>query len=933
MKKYIFTLLSVLPVLFSCSREMPAASDASVTVIEAVAPEINKTALAEDGLQPRWSVGDKIKVNNVNSVALKAEDIAEDGLSARFSFNEVLNAPYCGVYSAAVAYGFVEGENPRYSLALNQNEGIQTWKQGTYDPLYSVMYGISQTPQISFSHAMAYLKITPQAAEGGETADITSVRVASRNSEGSEWMSGSFYIHLQDGSLTEFKNDMAEVTMTAGSGASLDEPFIIAIPPQDYTRGVSVRITNEDGAYMDKNIKAFKAVAGTIYPLSAAFVPTGVLAPVAEPVAVTSSTATFGWQRCKAAADDIALAWTVALYADEACTEQIVARTIPAGSAIWKNQRPKFCFGGLSQNTTYWFRVTQEGQDNWSEAVSATTSTFDLTTVASDAAVGDVILAEDFHASTEGGEGTVVAAAYGTVAKALKSGTDSYTLSSATNWAGFESTSFGNWGAYRPSGTANFYLQQGHIKLGTGSAQTYLVTPELSAIPAGKVASVRVEVTASAYVDDAGRVKEGIVSVESGSLNAGHFLTPTTTAFANSATFDMSADNRSWTTYAVELDNVSAASRLMIGSSTPTGNYRFNVSDVKVTVTALEDEPGITATRTDLTSTTVTFTWNQGESKYVDLPHSYKFGIYSDKSCTSPVQEFTSTPVPGSDSTYGNDPMKNNNELSKFIFAGLSPSTAYWFKVQDLTDRTTSLAVPFTTSAAFGCKTLSDVSSSDVISAVGAGNAIVILAEDFSEFRWGADAVNLATGADAPSSPSSFSDAPSSTLKNFSNSGGNVFTKSPSALAASRLSDWAVFKYSSNGNPWLRPGCIQISNANDACYVLTPELKNIPDGYCAEIQVDITLVRYPGAVSSAIVGVCAASVTGNTASVEESALSELTTISGLVERQRKTFSHSFSGVLPTDRIIVGPPTANKSSKSRVIYDDIKVTVLSLTPIE
>ena len=919
MKKYIFTLLSVLPVLFSCSREMPAASDASVTVIEAVAPEINRTALAEDGFQPRWSVGDKIKVNNVNSVALKAEDIAEDGLSARFSFNEVLNAPYCGVYSAAVAYGFVEGENPRYSLALNQNEGIQTWKQGTYDPLYSVMYGISQTPQISFSHAMAYLKITPQAAEGGETADITSVRVASRNSEGSEWMSGSFYIHLQDGSLTEFKNDMAEVTMTAGSGAPLDEPFIIAIPPQDYTRGVSVRITNEDGAYMDKNIKAFTAVAGMIYPLSAAFVPTGVLAPVAEPVAVTSSTATFGWQRCKAAADDIALSWTVALYADEACTEQIVARTIPAGSAIWKNQRPKFCFGGLEQNTTYWFRVTQEGQDNWSEAVSATTSTFDLTTVASNAAVGDVILAEDFHASTEGGEGTVVAAAYGTTAAALKSGTDSYTLSNATNWEGFESTSFGNWGAYRPSGSANFYLQQGHIKLGTGSAQTYLVTPELSAIPAGKVASVRVEVTASAYVDDAGRVKEGIVSVESGSLNTGHFLTPTTTAFANSATFDMSAGNRSWTTYAVELDNVSAASRLMIGSSTPTGNYRFNVSDVKVTVTALEDEPGITATRADLTSTTATFTWNQGGTAAQEVARAYRFGVYADKSCSEAVLEYATA---ASDACW-------DNKIPKYTFAGLAPATTYWFKVEDTDAGERSSVLKFTTAEAVTPVTLADVTAEEVAAAVQGGGSIVILREDFSELRWGGDALNLSACLTAPSDKSSFLHPGVAPYK-FSESGGNLFTTNATALAASRFAKWAYYYPATASNVWIRPGYVQICNKGALAYLFTPAINVIPAGSTATIEVEITLSRYPGGPSSAIVGVETDAQTLNANRITSTpSFSAPSTVSSLTDGVRKTVTLTFDNVPAGARIYVGPPMP-VAKDNRLIVDALSVTVTALS---
>lgn len=123
------------------------------------------------------------------------------------------------------------------------------------------------------------------------------------------------------------------------------------------------------------------------------------------------------------------------------------------------------------------------------------------------------------------GEGTVLAAGYGSNAEALKKGTDSYTLSDATSWGKFSGTSFANYGLYRSTGSANFYVQQGHIKLGTGSGQSYLVTPLLSAIPSGESATVRVEVTAAAYKDDRGRVTSGkLMTATGGTFSSAHVL-------------------------------------------------------------------------------------------------------------------------------------------------------------------------------------------------------------------------------------------------------------------------------------------------------------------------------------------------------------------------------------------------------------------------
>ncbi len=316
----------------------------------------------------------------------------------------------------------------------------------------------------------------------------------------------------------------------------------------------------------------------------------------------SSSTLNFTWQTQGAtAAQDVARAWDIALYSDAGCTDEVVSYSIPAGSGAWGGLRPKFCFAGLTQNTSYYFRVRESGSERWSNVVSATTDTFDLNCVTSDAAVGDVILAEDFHSLTNGGEGVAVSAGYGyngtgstaVSDKTFNKGTDDYTAAAATRWtqSGGE---ISQWGYWSSAGGASLYFHQGHIKLGTISGQSYLVSPMLAAIPEGKAATIKVQVTAAAYAasTDHTNVVAGIVSVETGgSLNADHLYSGlTSNPFDNSKTFSMAGTNTVWTTYTVTLSDVSSSSRLMIGAASNVKNNRINISDVKVTVTALKQQ-------------------------------------------------------------------------------------------------------------------------------------------------------------------------------------------------------------------------------------------------------------------------------------------------------------------------------------------------------
>lgn len=910
MKTRFFLIFSsaALVLASACQREEPAnpkeetipETTDRITVLQAGLPEAEaetKTALgtpvgAEYPLV--WKKGDAIAVNGVASDPLGSE--ADGSTSADFTFSGALATPYYGISPASAAKSYSAGTAV---IALPEE---QTWQNGSYDPAAYILLGSGSATGVQFSVTpMSILKVIPTGEDN--SIKITSVEVTSRDGLP---MSGSFETDFS--SLTASASFKDHVIMTAEDGVALGEPWLLSIPAKTYTNGLKLTITAKNGTAMAMQVKTdYEAKAGVIQKTQLAFKPNVVTATAAE---VSSSTVNFTWGILDGVAADIARDWTVQCATDEGFTSGVIEREIPAEGNPWKNLQPKFCFGGLPQNTTYYFRAKQSASGAWSNVVSATTSTYELSTKTTNAAVGDVILAEDFHTAVKGGEGGTHAAAYdGT---AYKTFTDSFTQNAA----------FDGWGIYRPSGSANLYLQQGHVKLGTGSAQSYLVTPELSAIPEGKSATVKVEVTASAYYDDRTRVTAGVVSAEIGTMSSNIF-TPSTSAFSNSETFDMTGQNTEWVTYSAVLSGVTATTRLMLGAATPEKNNRINISDVKVTVTALENTPAITATRSDLASTKATFTWNQGGTAAEEIAKAYKFGVYRDMSCEDAVLEYATA---ASDACW-------DNKIPKYTFAGLEPSTTYYFKVWDTTNSTYSRTIRFTTSDATTPVKMSDVSAASVREAIEGGNSIVVLNEDFSELRWGGDALNMAACLTAPSDKSSFLNAGTAPLK-FADSGGNLFTANATALAASRFASWAYYYYPNTAsNVWIRPAYVQICNKGDLCYLFTPALDNIPDGYTATVKVQATLSRYPGGPTSAVIGLESGAFTLSGSRITAGVnLDGYQTVSGLAAGKLSTETCTFTGVSKGSRIYVGPPTT-KAGDNRVILDAITVTITALTPTE
>ena len=321
---------------------------------------------------------------------------------------------------------------------------------------------------------------------------------------------------------------------------------------------------------------------------------------------VSSSTASFTWTHVGGdVAYDISKPYTIALYSNSACTDLVVSYNIDADASCWYNKVPTFVFGGLNPATTYWFVAEDTDSGAKSDPVSATTDAFTVVDATSitNAAVGDVILAEDFSEIGAGPDELAEAAGFVPSSKVLPvvpSGVSpegsfvSYRTSSGpygdrifdTNWDLGSSRLSNNWGFF---GNSSSYYGSGYLRLASSTGRTHVVTPALSGIPAGKIATIEVTVTACKYESNSNDVAvfavKGLTISSSGnhkytgaSLSDGHGLGITAA--------------KSWETKSVTINKVDSDYHLIIGSLEDiSGKNRFYISDVVVTIVELKD-PG-----------------------------------------------------------------------------------------------------------------------------------------------------------------------------------------------------------------------------------------------------------------------------------------------------------------------------------------------------
>ena len=611
---------------------------------------------------------------------------------------------------------------------------------------------------------------------------------------------------------------------------------------------VTVKVTDRYGTLFQEEMERPKAFNISDYKNEVNF-----LKPVAECVDASSSSLTFGWTVGGTAAEDASVPYHLVLYKDAACTQEQLSFDVPAESSCWGGKALRFVFGSLSPATKYYFKVTN--MQNWdvSDAVEGTTEAFtvvDPSTV-SNAGVGDVILAEDFSEIGWGANMLATAAGFIPSGKPMVPMSGNYTADDGT-FLPYDNTSgriYGearvtsdkrlyNWGFF---GNSAVYSYVGYLRVGSSASggRTHIVSPALSGIPEGKLATIDVTVTSSVYnsgADVAVFVNDHSSLTLALAPDQKESTSPSFSGYGGKYTGVSLTDGhplgvpvKEWATKTVRIEGVTRSDCLIIGSyeNIDTKN-RFFLDDVKVQIVSLEDMPSVAASMDKSTSCSLTFTWTEGGGAANDISKPWNIELFRDADCTDLVVSHT----------IDADSEKWSGKQPRFIFCGLDPDTDYWFKATD----TTEGDVKYSNLVKATTQPFTRVDASKVSNAA-VGDTI--LAEDFSE-TYGPDEWDQAAGYMPSASirtldPPSGVD-PSGSIEAYSSTGTRFWGNSVQMTPGRRMANgWGFF---GNSAVYSRSGYFRVATTSGRTHIVTPKLAGIPDGMKATVSVTVTALLH-----------------------------------------------------------------------------------------
>lgn len=214
------------------------------TVLTVELPGETKTILgdAQGDVRPvLWSKGDQISVNGVASQALNIESNAA---SADFTLNAELTAPYSIIYPATM----VKDGSSVITLPSQQQ------KATSGDNIVSgslPMAGYSNTLSAKMGQLCGILGIRLKAGSG--TGLIRYIEVTAT---GGEPVSGDFSVDFQNCTLSSEAPGVNVIRMEVQKALSEESvsTFNVILPAGVYTEGFSVKVVDENGSAMVRNI-------------------------------------------------------------------------------------------------------------------------------------------------------------------------------------------------------------------------------------------------------------------------------------------------------------------------------------------------------------------------------------------------------------------------------------------------------------------------------------------------------------------------------------------------------------------------------------------------------------------------------------------------------------------------------------------------------
>lgn len=243
MKKIILAAFCLMGAI-ACSNELEYQND-SRTVLTLELPGTTKTVLgeAQDGVRPvLWCKGDKISVNGVASQALAIE---ENVPTASFVFEKGLSAPYSIIYPASMVKdgGSVITLPSQQKVASGDNIVSGSMPMAGYSDIGASVIKMGQLCGILGIHLKA----------GSQTGLIRYIEVTAM---GGEPVSGDFSVDCQSCKLSSEAQGVNVIRMEVQKALSAESAsaFNVILPAGVYSQGFSVKVVDENGQSMIRNI-------------------------------------------------------------------------------------------------------------------------------------------------------------------------------------------------------------------------------------------------------------------------------------------------------------------------------------------------------------------------------------------------------------------------------------------------------------------------------------------------------------------------------------------------------------------------------------------------------------------------------------------------------------------------------------------------------
>ena len=336
--------------------------------------------------------------------------------------------------------------------------------------------------------------------------------------------------------------------------------------------------------------------------------------------------------------EDVTKEYRVALYKNSACTElevgvSPVKENLVDSKALYNatTAPPRFVFTGLKPRTTYYVKVENltDGTSNTKALRVVTAMPADENkVVTSDAKQGDLILSENFAGIIYAGEMTsrgaglsrtdrskladfsnvnckgditATSSGYYMVGSDVEIGLFN-TLSGLLDEMGLDKWGWigGKEGAHGGSVCA----RPGYVKIGTTANRSFICTPNLTAIPEGKLAEVEVVFKAVGYGSvETGKVSDAeryvaVKAIRDAAINSSNNVSYASVASEQELTLECEYIS-DWKEYSVTLTDVTSTCSIAIGGALEaTDSNRFMLDDVRVYVKSYKEAPRVEVTGT-----------------------------------------------------------------------------------------------------------------------------------------------------------------------------------------------------------------------------------------------------------------------------------------------------------------------------------------------